>query len=127
MILRIIDKNLNEYTFDNFNKNYFTFTFSKLNNASPGNSLLTFSNFKDISIEEKIDLYNLFNDLQNKELTTIIIENSTSTEELPRKIFDNTMYELEFVELEYHTEYFTNPITTQSYEKIFFSFYFFKE
>lgn len=127
MTLRIIDKSLNEQIFNNFNKDYFTFTFSKIDNASPGNSLLTFSNFKDISIEEKINLYNLFNNLQNQELTTIIIENSTSEEELSRKIFDNSMYELEFAGLEYHTEYFTNPITTQSYEKVFFTFYFFKE
>lgn len=123
MTLRVIDNNLNEYTFDNFNKDYFTFTFSKITNASPGNQLLTFSNFKDISIEDKIVLYNLFNNLQTQKLTTIIIESS----ETSRKIFDNSMYELEFVGLDYYTEYFTNPMTAQSYEKVFFTFHFFKE
>ena len=123
MTLRVIDNNLNEYTFNNFNKDYFTFTFSKITNASPGNQLLTFSNFKDISIEDKIVLYNLFNNLQTQKLTTIIIENS----EMSRKIFDNSMYELEFVGLEYHTEYFTNQMTAESYEKVFFTFHFFKE
>jgi TPP-dependent 2-oxoacid decarboxylase len=139
MILKIIDENLKEYEFDDFNTNYFTFSLNKAYIANPGNQLLTISNTREINIEEKANLYNLSKILENIKIKTVILENPNpinvnirnndlqekeKLESSFKKLFDNNIYNLEYVGIEYASEYFTHAETAESYDKIRFIFHF---
>ena len=130
MILKIIDTNLNEYQFNEFDINY-GFSFHIFPVATAAQCALVLSNVKDISIEEKVKIFNLFSTLQSIDIKDVIIENSDYIDENNSYLvlFNSNFYNLLFKELRYNSAY-QNHETSQGdkyFETIEISFYFNRE
>ena len=143
MILKIIDKDLREYEFNNFIDSLYTYNFFEFPQPLVSDCRLTISNTEELPLDEKKELYNLFTQLKQINIKDIIIESSKPIQitskksslneiEFFSKLFDNNEYNLLFVDIEYSTEYnFIRNSTPENenlrYEQIKITFYLNKE
>lgn len=100
MILKIIEEDFKEYNYK-INSDLFSFNFLLTKN---NNYVLTISNLKEIDINVKIDLLNLFRSIKSihKNIYNIILEINS----IP--LFDSNSYNLNYNNLDYNSEFESN-------------------
>lgn len=111
MLLRIIDKDNKEYTFDEFGSNNFTFALTKKDSVVRDYELV-FTSKHELPINIKASIFNVFEQqLKNiavKQIMILIPSEETqmdTNDEDFLTLFDSTIYNLTFETVNYYTEY----------------------
>jgi hypothetical protein len=102
MVLKIYDIN-NEVIEHYFNSNIFTFYFSWIDNI-PSNYILTFTNKEEIDLNQKIDIFNLFEKIKNCQIKIVTVQKDDLFEK-NAVLFDSEAYELTYNKIDYVSEY----------------------
>lgn len=108
MILIIVDNNLQEYKYQ-FNIEQFTFCLSWVDVIPNSNYILTITNKTEISLEQKIQIFNLFEQIKNLKIKNISIIKDNDTKDI---LFDNILYDLFYDKIEYTNEYGVSGINS---------------
>ena len=131
MIIKIIDIEKKEHLLNQLAD--FVFSFSK-NESGDADYRLSLMNMSEISLESKIEVFNLFeHQLKYISIDQIIIEapiqiENEETDESYSTLFDSKMYDLAFKTINYYTEYGVPGNVdnrTQPFEQIILSFVFY--
>lgn len=111
MLLRIIDDNNKEYTFEELGSDNFTFALSKKDSVVRDYHLI-FTSKHELPIDIKANIFNLFEQkLKNiaiKRILILIPESETqinTNDEEFLTLFDSQIYNLSFDTINYYTEY----------------------